>query len=382
MTAPQGVAAWAEVDLTAIRSNTATLRNASGVDVMAVVKADAYGHGLIASARAAREGGATWLGTAFVSEALALRAAGDDGLLLAWLHPQGADLAGAVLATIDLSVSSVQLLGQVIDAAHAVDRVARVHLKADSGLSRGGASSSEWDDLVALAVRAQRSGAIDVVGLWSHVAYGDEPFHPAVDAQAVAFDRACSAAAAAGVGDVLRHFSSSGPALRRPDLAFDIVRPGLAVYGLSPGIHVGKSSDLGLRPAMTLRSTVAQVKAVDAGVGVSYSYRYTTARATRLALIPIGYADGIPRAATNQGPLLVGGQRTQVAGAVCMDQVVVDLGSQSSVTVGDEVVVFGNGLDGEPTAAEWAQASGTIVYEIVTRIGPRVARVYVEGAPR
>ena len=379
MTRPLGVAAWAEIDLAAIRSNTRALRDAAGVDVMAVVKADAYGHGLTASARAAREGGAAWLGTAFVSEALALRAAGDDGLLLAWLHPQGADLAGAVLANIDVSVSSVQLLGQVIDAARAVDLVARVHLKVDSGLSRGGASS-EWDDLVALAVRAQRSGAIDVAGLWSHVAYGDEPFHPAVDAQAVAFDRACSVAASAGIGDVLRHFSSSGPALRRPDLAFDIVRPGLAVYGLSPGAHVGEASELGLRPAMTLRSTVAQVKTVDAGMGVSYSYRYTTARATRLALIPIGYADGIPRAATNVGPLFVGGQRTQIAGAVCMDQVVVDLGPESTVNVGDEVVVFGSGLEGAPTAAQWADASGTIVYEIVTRIGPRVARVYVEGA--
>ena len=369
--------AWVEIDLGAIRSNVELLRNCAGTaDVMAVVKADGYGHGIIESARAARAGGAAWLGVAFVSEALALRRAGDTEHMLAWLHPVGTDFDAAVTHDVDLSVGSAAQLDAVVNAATRLGVPARIHLKADTGLSRGGATGSQWPSLVAMAAEAQRAGLVDVVAVWSHLSHGDEPFDDAVDVQVAAFDEAWRVAVAAGFGGVRRHLANSGAVLARPDLAYDIVRPGLAVYGLTPSAQVGSPAEVGLRPAMTVHSTVAMVKSVAAGVGVSYSHRYTTSRDTRLALIPLGYADGLPRTASNRGPLLVGGQRVTVAGSVCMDQVVVDLGPESMVATGDPVVVVGTGMDGAATASEWAEVSDTIAWEILTRLGAGLPRHY------
>lgn len=347
--------------------------------MIAVVKADGYGHGIVESARAARDGGAEWLGVAFASEALMLRSAGDVGRIVAWLHPAGTDFTAAVAADIDLSVSTVAQLRDVEAASSSQGRVARVHLKADTGLSRGGATPAEWGALVDAAALASRNGHVEVVALWSHIAHADEPFHEFVDQQVAQFEEASAVASSAGLGHALRHLSSSGLALLRPELSYDLVRPGLAVFGLSPGDGVGEPESLGLVPAMTVRSAVAQVKAVAAGAGVSYSHRYVASHDTRLALVPLGYADGLPRSASNSGPLLVGGRRVTVAGSVCMDQVMVDLGADSGVDVGEPVVVFGRASRGEPTAAEWAEVCGTISYEIVTRMGPRVPRVYVDG---
>ena len=370
----------AEVDLDAIRANVAELsRRAGSAAVMAVVKADGYGHGIVPSARAAVDGGATWLGVAFVEEALALRAAGVDVPLLAWLLGPQSDVRSAIEAAVDVSVSAEWALDLVSTAAQQTGRAARVHVKVDTGLGRAGAVVAEWPALVESAAKRQAEGVIEVVGVWSHLAHADAPAHPTIAMQRAAFVEALDVASAAGLQPQVRHLANSAATLALPDTHFDLVRPGVAVYGLSPGPEVGRAVDLGLRPAMRLTAQVALVKRVAAGQGVSYGHRYHTSAETQLALVPLGYADGIPRHATNVGPVQINGKRFAVSGTVCMDQVVIDIG-EHQVSVGDTAVLFGPGDDGEPTADDWAEAIGTINYEIVTRIGGRVPRVYRGGS--
>ncbi|SHG02966.1 alanine racemase [Jatrophihabitans endophyticus] len=366
----------AVVDLAAVAGNVATMKAGTTAEVMAVVKADGYGHGLVPSARAAIAGGATWLGTAIVAEALALRAAGVTVPLLAWLWTPGeADtVERAVAADVDLSVSSTWQLAAVREAATATGRTARVHLKIDTGLSRNGAAASDWPELVTAVAKAQAEGSVEAVGVWSHFAYADEPGHPTIARQLDVFADALAAAARAGVEPQLRHIANSAATLTLPAAHFDLVRPGIAVYGLPP-----VAGDFGLVPAMTLRAAAASVKRVAAGEGVSYGHEYVTPRETTLVLVPLGYADGVPRHASRVGPVWVNGERFRIAGRVCMDQIVVDVG-ELAVAPGDEVVLFGPGARGEPTAQDWADAIDTIHYEIVTRVGPRVTRTYV-GPP-
>lgn len=371
--------AAARVDLTAIRDNVAVLRAraAGGAEVMAVVKADGYGHGLVPSARAALAGGATWLGTALLDEALALRAAGITGpRVLAWLMGPGESFGAAISAEVDLSASATWAVREIAEAARAIGEPARVHLKVDTGLSRGGAVTDDWPDVVEAAAKAQAEGLLRVVGVWSHLAYADAPDHETNARQTRVFREALDVAAGAGLHPDVRHLANSAAALTAPEQHFDLVRPGIAVYGLSPMPQVASSAQLGLRPAMTLTASLVLVKRVPAGSGVSYGHIYTTATETTVAVVPLGYADGVPRAASNVGPIWAAGRRRTVAGRVCMDQIVLDLGDDAA-QVGDEVVLFGPGRDGEPTAQDWADATGTISYEIVTRVGPRVPRVYV-----
>jgi alanine racemase len=350
---------------------------AAPAQVLAVVKADAYGHGLVPCATAAVQGGATWLGTALLSEALALRSAGLAApRVLAWLLDPEDPMELAVAADIDLSASAPWAVRAAAAAAEAAGRPARVHLKVDSGLGRAGAPLAAWPELVSAAAAAQADGTIEVVGLWSHLAYADDPEHPTVDRQLAAFRAAAEAAQSWGLRPHVLHLANSAATLTRPDTHFDLVRPGLAVYGLSPVPDRATPAQLGLRPVMTFTARVALAKRVPAGQGVSYLHRYTTAKETTLALLPVGYADGVPRSASNVGPVLAAGARRTVAGTVCMDQLVVDVGDDP-VAEGDEVVLFGPGDGGEPTAQDWAQACGTISYEIVTRVGPRVPRVAV-----
>jgi alanine racemase len=368
--------AVARIDLDALRSNVARCASAAaGADVMAVVKADAYGHGLVACGRAAREGGAEWLGVALLQEAVALRDAGVDGRILAWLATPGAAWADCLTRDIDVSVSAAWALDEVRAAAQATGRVARVHLKADTGLSRNGATVDDWPALVRAALDAQADGLVHVVGLWSHLAIADAPGHPTIARQLTVFDQALAAAHDAGARPEVRHIANSAATLSLPSSHYDLVRPGIAIYGLTPGYDVGTAADLGLQPVMSLRARLASVKRVAAGSGVSYGHEYTTASDTTLALVPVGYADGLPRAAANTGPVLAAGHVRTVAGRVCMDQVVLDLGDDVA-SPGEEVVLFG--AEG-PSADDWATACGTIGYEIVTRIGPRVPRVLVGG---
>jgi alanine racemase len=366
----------AVVDLDAIRGNVALLRSRTAAAVMAVVKADGYGHGLVPSARAALAGGADWLGVAFLEEALALRRAGILAPMLSWLATPGEDLAAGVAADVDLSASAPWAIAELAAAARDAGRPARVHLKIDTGLSRGGAPAADWAELVTAAAKAAAAGEVEVTGIWSHFAYADAPGHPAIARQIAEFRDAVDVARRLGVDPPLRHLANSAATLTLPDAHFDLVRPGIAVYGLSPV----PPQDFGLRPAMTLRSTVALAKRVPAGSGVSYGHVYVTSSETGLALVPLGYADGVPRNATSLGPVLLGGRRRTISGRVCMDQFVVDVGDDA-VAAGDEVVLFGPGDGGEPTAQDWAAATGTISYEIVTRLGARVPRVHTGRLP-
>ncbi len=370
--------AVAVIDLDALRSNLAVCREVTGdAAVMAVVKADAYGHGLVPCARAALEGGATWLGVALLSEAVALRDAGVGGRILTWLAVPGARWADCLERDIDVSVSALWALDEVCDAARATGRRARVHLKADTGLSRNGATPDDWPELVAAARVAELEGLVEVTGLWSHFASADVPADPSVTAQLGVFDEALAIADGAGLQPEVRHLANSAGALGVPLSRHDLVRVGIAMYGLSPGAEIGTARSLGLRPVMTLKARLASVKRISAGSGVSYGHAYVAERATTVGLVPLGYADGLPRAAANVGPLRAAGADRTIAGRVCMDQVVVDLGDGAAAP-GDEVVIFGTG---GPSADDWAAACGTIGYEIVTRIGPRVPRVMLGVTP-
>ena len=365
------------VDLDVIAANTAALRERVGRPLMAVVKADGYGHGLVPAARAALAGGADALGVAVLEEALALRAAGVAAPLLAWLHTPGTDYAAALTADVEVSVNAEWALAEVVAAARATGRTAAVHLFADTGLSREGATEAEWPGLVTAAARAQADGDVAVVGLWSHMAYADAPTHPTIGAQVRVFGEAVSLARAAGLTEARLHLANSAATVALPDTWYDMVRPGIAVYGLDP--LGGDPADHGLRPAMTVRARAALVKRVPAGVGVSYGLTYFPERETTLLLVPVGYADGVPRAAGNRAPVLAAGAHRTIAGRVCMDQFVLDVGD-AEVHAGDEVVLWGPGDAGEPTAQDWADAVDTIHYELVTRIGGRFTRRYVGSA--
>ncbi len=365
----------AVVNRDAISANVAALREHVGRrDVMAVVKADGYGHGIVESARAARTGGATWLGVAVLDEALRLRAAGDTGPILSWLAVPGERYGDAVAADIEVTAYSIAQLDEIAAAARQTGRKAAVQLKIDTGLNRGGSTAVEWDTLVHRAAGHQARGAVAVTGVWSHLARSDEPGHSSIRAQVQAFDSAVASARAAGLDPEHLHLANSGGVLAAPDTWYTLVRPGIAVYGVSP--FADDWSPVPLEAAMTLQAAIALVKRVGAGEGVSYGHTYVTDRETTVALVPLGYADGVPRHASSRGEVLLNGHRYRVAGRVCMDQFVLDVGNDFP-RAGDCAVLFGAARDGNPTASDWARAADTIGYEIVTRIGSRVPRRYV-----
>ena len=360
------------VDLEAIRRNVGILRDMvapDGSDVMVVVKADGYGHGLVEAARAARDAGAPWLGVATIDEAIRLREAGDTGRLLSWLNVPGDDWAAAIEHDVDVTAYSVAELDAIRIAGGSTP--ARVQLKIDTGLSRGGVAADLWPDVVAAARAGENEGAWRITGIWSHFACSDQPDHPANAAQENAFRAALDAAERAGLRPEVRHLANSAAAILRPSSRFDLVRCGIAAYGLDPA--PGVTPDLGLEPAMTVTAPLALTKNLAAGASVSYGHTWTAPSDTRVGLVPLGYGDGVPRHAGNTAEVWVDGKRRPIRGRICMDQFVVDLGDDAA-DAGDEVVLFGSGAAGEPTADDWARACGTIHYEIVTRVGGRLSR--------
>lgn len=364
------------IDLDALRHNVRTLRELTGVaELIVVVKANAYGHGAVPIARAAIEAGADRLGVADISEGVALRAAGITAPVLAWLHGPDADFGAALVAGLELALSSEAQLQQVLAAADATGSGAPVvQFKLETGLSRNGAAEADWPALFAAAAAAEQAGLVRVDGVFSHVSNTSSE----EDARAaVRFERGVELARAAGLAPRTIHLAASAAALGEPALRYDAVRLGLAVYGLSP-FEPDAPADrtaaaFGLRPVMTLRASIAAVRRVEPGAGVSYDYSYRTDAPTTLALVPLGYADGIPRSASNTGPVLINGRRYRVCGRIAMDQFVVDVGDDP-IDVGDDVVLFGDPSTGAPRVEEWADAAGTINYELVTRIGGRVVR--------
>lgn len=371
-------AAQAVVDLAAIAHNVQVLRDHAGsADVMAVVKADAYGHGAARVAAAAIEAGAAELGVATIDEALGLRASGVTAPVLAWLHAPGVDFAPALDADVQIGVSSVRQIADVVDAVKRTGRQASVTLKVDTGLNRNGLAAVDYPAALTSLRRAASDGAIWVRGIMSHLANGDVPDDRLNDLQAQRFTEMLDEARRVGVAFEVAHLSNSPSAMARPDLAFDMVRPGVAVYGLSP---IPQRGDMGLHPAMTLKCAVVLVKSIKAGEGVSYGHTWIARRDTKIALLPVGYADGVYRALGGRMDVLIKGRRYRSVGRVCMDQFVVDLGSgPTDVTEGDEAILFGPGEAGEPTAQDWADLLGTIHYEVVTSPRGRVVRSYVDG---
>jgi alanine racemase len=373
--------ASAEIDMAAFRSNVAALKEHAGVPVMVVVKADGYGHGILACAREARAAGAEWLGVATPTEALTLREAGDTGPMLAWLYGMDEDLTPLVAVDVDVSTQSVEQIGRVISAAAVAERRARVHLKIDTGLSRNGTPAYDWQRVCAAAAEAEHAGALAVVGIWSHFAAADEPGHPSVPLQMEAFQRAYEQARAAGLEPTLRHLSNSAGALVVPEARLDLVRVGIAAYGIDPAPGIAALAGVALRPVMRLRAQLVNVKQIEAGAGVSYGWTWTAEATTTVGLVPLGYGDGIPRHAGNRAWVGWSGSRVPVRGRICMDQFVVELGAGRVAQPGEEVIIFGSGDHGEPTAADWAAWCDTIGYEIVTRIGTRVPRRYLNVSP-
>ncbi|MBP1162831.1 MULTISPECIES: alanine racemase [unclassified Rhodococcus (in: high G+C Gram-positive bacteria)] len=370
---PYAPQAEALIDLDAIAHNVRLLcEHAGDAAVMAVVKADAYNHGAAAVARTALASGAAELGVTTVEEALELRAAGIDAPILSWLHTPDTDFTAAIAAGIELSVSSPRHLGSVVAAARALGSTATVTLKVDTGLGRNGVSPFELEDTLRDLARAEAEGAVRLRGMFSHLAHADEPHHPMIDTQAARLEHAVAEARRVGLRPELVHLANSAAVLTRPDLRFDMVRPGIAIYGLSPVPELG---GFGLRPAMTLRARVALVKKIAAGEGVSYGHTWIAPRDTTVALLPVGYADGIPRALGGRFEVQIGGRRHPQIGRVCMDQVVVDLGPDpAGIAEGDVAVLFGSGDDGEPVAQDWADALDTIHYEVVTGVRGRIVR--------
>ncbi len=365
---PAGVLREATIDVGAITANVRHLRRLTDAEVIAVVKADGYGHGAVRSAVAALAGGATRLGVADIGEALALRRGGVMAPIVSWLHAPGADFREAASVGVELGISSFDQLLRAAAAA-SVDRPVGVHLKLETGLARNGIAPDDYRVVFSEAARLERIGKLKVVGLFSHLSNAS-----ADDDRAAlrTFQEAIGIAASAGLAPPLRHLAASHAAIALPESRLGCVRLGVSIYGLSPFAD-RDAGELGLRPAMTLRAPVAAVRRVPPGHGVSYGYDYRTERETTLALVPLGYADGVPRQASGAGPVSIGGQRFHVAGRIAMDQFVVDVGDHP-VAVGDEAVLFGDPTLGVPSADEWAAAASTINYEIVTRVGPRVAR--------
>ena len=361
--------AFVEVNLNAISNNIKLVKSKTQAQILAVVKADAYGHGLIPVAKCAVDAGATWLGVALLEEAILLRKAGIKVPIISWLTPPSSDFKQAIELDIDLAIPSLKHLELIVAAGKAVGKKPRVHIEVDTGMTRGGLLG-EWPEFLIAAKGAE----IEVVGFWSHFARADEPDEIANQSQVLEFESKLAQLIATGITPKYIHLANSAATLTNPNSHKNIVRLGIAMYGLSPDVNtLGSSQNLELEPAMTLKAEIHLVKRVPAGSPVGYGGTQTTLRDTKLAIITIGYADGIPRNASSAVGVFAAGRKAAIIGRVSMDQFVVDLGADSNAVAGEIVEVFGaNGY----SIDDWAAASGTINYEIVTRIAARVPRIY------
>jgi alanine racemase len=373
--------AWAEIDLDAIAGNAATLAaTAAPAGLCAVVKADGYGHGAIPVARAALRGGATWLGVALVEEGVELRDAGIEGRILVLSEPTPEAMAEVVAQ--DLTPTLYTAAGVEAAAAEMVrsgrGRPLTVHVKVDTGMHRVGAAP---EAAVTLALDVAGRPELELGGFWTHFAVADETADPYTAGQMQRFEAASGRLRAGGVGPVLLHAANSAGTLWHPAARLDLVRCGIALYGLAPASGVPAPEMVGLRPALSLRACVSHVKTLAAGERLSYGLRYRLEERSVVATVPIGYADGVPRSlAAAGGEVLIGGRRRRLAGTVTMDQILVDCGPPPDgglrVAVGDHVVLLGAQGDEHVGAWEWADLTGTISYEIVCGLSQRVPRIY------
>ena len=398
----------AAVDLAAIRHNLGVLRAAApGALQLATVKANAYGHGLLPVARAALDGGADWLGVAQLAEAFTLRRGLDeagvaraDAPILAWISTSSSDFAAAIEADIDLSVSWTWVLADICAAARQVGRPARVHVKIDTGMSRAGSTLADLPALASALRMAADDGLVDVVGAWSHMSRADDPSeagNASTASHVRIFEEGLAILADAGVTPRIRHLSATSGILWHPEAHYDMVRAGIGLYGLSPDPAVATAEQLGLIPALELRAPLTSVKVIEEGTPASYGGTWVAPTRRWIGLVPLGYGDGILRAVSNRARVVVhtasGPFNAPIVGRVCMDQFMVDLGQaegspgtptarsgQAPAAPGDIATLFGSGAGGEALADDWAQAAGTINYEIVTHLGAHIPRIYRDGA--
>lgn len=360
------------VDLGAVAANVRRFCEIG--PTMAVVKADAFGHGAVPVARTAAEHGAQALGVTTAQEAIALREAGVDLPILSWLNPPGADLAEAAAHDVTFAVADVALLDAVAAAAGRVGVVARVHLHVDTGMARDGAPEAVWLPLCVRAREHERAGRVQMTGVMGHLACATEPDDPSNPGAIDTLARAVAVARGSGLGPSVRHLAATVGALDLPGTRFDLLRVGAGLYGIDP------SGGHELRRAMRLTAPVVLARDVPAGTGVGYGHTHVTPAPTRLALVPVGYADGVPLAAAGHAQVQVRGRRCPVVGAVSMDQTVIDVGDLP-VHPGDVAVLFGPGDDGEPTTGDWAGWCGVPEHAVMTGIGARVRRVLRDAAP-
>jgi alanine racemase len=372
--------AWLEIDLTALEKNVALLKqHTKNSELMAVVKANAYGHGLVECAKASLRGGAQWLAVAVPREAIMLREHEITSPILSWLIDIDDDFEELIDNSIDIGVSSDLQLNKIAEAAKIIGKAARIHVKIDTGLGRNGSTLSDLTSLLSLCKKFEKLNLLKVVGVMSHLASADEPNNPSIATQLTNFTHAIDLMRAEGLEPETRHLANSAASLALPETYLNVVRPGLGIYGIFPNIELQAQSQIPLKPVMKLKAKVAMVKEVPAGQGVSYAHQYVTKSSTKLALIPLGYADGIPRAASNIGPVMIGNQVFTISGRVCMDQFVVDVGD-AQVSAGDTAILFGDPELGEPSVNDWADAANTINYEILTRMSPLLPRIFVRDS--
>jgi alanine racemase len=360
------------IDLDAVAANTRLVAARSAGELMAVVKADGYGHGAVAVAETALANGATRLGVATIGEALALRQAGVVAPVLSWLsHPDDDDFTAAVDAGVDLAAPTV---GHVRSIAR-TPGVARVHLHLDTGMARDGAEPTGWIELCRAAREAEQAGSIRVVGMMGHLSDGDDPGAPSNRLGRALFEWGLDVARLTGLDPRVLHLAATSATLTMPSSHFTACRVGAGLVG----IDLSRSERL--ESPMTLTAPLLLVRKVSLGTAVGYGHDWVAPRSTRLGLIGLGYADGLPRSAAGQAEVLLRGRRHPIVGRMSMDQTVVDIGDSEAVA-GETVTVFGPGDAGEPTVAEWAGWAGTIEHEIVTRVGARVRRRVVGGSRR
>jgi alanine racemase len=368
--------AKASADWRRLAHNVEALARVAGVPMMAMVKADAYGHGMVPAARVAVEAGADRLGVVTLKEAWQLRhSAGLEGapVMAFFFSPEQSGLAEVVGAGIDLGVSSPAQLEAAAAAGERAGTPARIHLKGDTGMSRGGVAEHEWESVAEAAAKFQAAGSVIVAGAWSHLACADEVGHPANAAQKAAFERYLAAVSAAGLEPEVRHLANSAALIADPETRYDLVRPGIALYGYNPVPEF----PVDLKPVLEVRSQVMSVKRLPAGSGISYGHTHILERDTNVALVPLGYADGIPRAASNRAEVYLAGKRRRVIGRICMDQFMVDCGDDA-VKAGEPVVLIGAGAQ-HPDADEWAAWAGTIPNDVLTGLGARIPRLWNRG---
>ncbi len=365
-----------QVDLAAVASNTRLFASRTAAELMAVVKADGFGHGSGDVARTALAHGATSLGVTSIDEALALRADGLRAPVLSWLNPVDAAYADALAAEVELAVPSRDHLDAVVRAQRSAphERSARLHLHLDTGMARDGAEPSAWAGLCRAARRAERAGLVRVVGVMGHLGCADDPRDECNVLGRRRFGWGVEAARAAGLRPSQRHLAATAATLLDVRSHHTMVRVGAGLVGIDP------TGTTPLRSGLTLTAPVVSVRRVRSGAGVGYGHAWTAPAATNLALLPLGYADGLPRVASGRAEVLLRGRRRPVVGRISMDQVVVDLGGDHAEP-GDTATVLGPGGAGEPTVAEWAAWAETLPHEVVTGIGPRVRRTTLPAAP-